>query len=340
MPDTLFRIASISKTITSVAVLLAVQDELGGLKLDTPALPFLQLEPAVLPGGRPDPRLDRITLRHLLQHTGGWDRKQSGDPMFRYFEASRALGIPSPPPLRQFLRWALARPLENEPGTKHAYSNLGFSLLGRAIERAAGRGYEQFCRDRVLRPAGCARMRIGRDRRRDRLPGETVYYDTDDKKVANIHEADGEREVPSPYGFATMENMDAFGGWVGSTVDLLRFLRAVEPDGPSPLLNRGAYDLMLQRPAGLAGRDSQGKELPVYYGLGWNVTPLSGGLMNYGHGGAMPGTSSLFYRIQSGTGWAAIFNARPEKGNLNSLLYRAAAQVKSWPEKDLFPDFA
>src|SRR5678815_4081309 len=70
-PDALFRIASVSKPITSAAVMTLVQD--GKLKLDDHVAPLIyDLTPA--PGATVDPRWDLITIRNLLDHTGGWDR--------------------------------------------------------------------------------------------------------------------------------------------------------------------------------------------------------------------------------------------------------------------------
>ena len=80
----------------------------------------------------------RITTRHLLQHTGGWDRDKSFDPMFRPREISRTLGVASPPGPRDILRYRLGQPFEFDPGTRYAYSNFGYCVLGRVIEKVTG----------------------------------------------------------------------------------------------------------------------------------------------------------------------------------------------------------
>ncbi len=74
-PDSLFRIGSISKCFTMVGILKLVEE--GKLDLDARAFELLGYEPA--PGVNPEPRLASITVRHLLTHTGGWDRDRSGD---------------------------------------------------------------------------------------------------------------------------------------------------------------------------------------------------------------------------------------------------------------------
>jgi len=102
-PASLFRIASISKPITAVAVMTLVQD--GKLKLDDHALHVLNLKP--LTGAKEDPRLVKITVRQLLQHTGGWDRDKSGDPMFKSVEIAKVAGMQPPADQRAIIRYML-----------------------------------------------------------------------------------------------------------------------------------------------------------------------------------------------------------------------------------------
>src|SRR5262249_60741998 len=84
----LFRIGSISKPITAVAILQLVEQ--GKLALNAGVWELLRLpEPS-------DRRWKRVTILHLLQHTGGWDRDESIDPMFRSAEIARALRVSQP----------------------------------------------------------------------------------------------------------------------------------------------------------------------------------------------------------------------------------------------------
>ena len=123
-PDSLFRIASLSKPITGVAVLKLVEDD--KLTLDASVFELLALG-AQLPEGRTlDNRWKQITLRHLLHHTAGWDRDKSGDPMFKSREISKSLGEPPPATPAQIIRWMLGRPLDSDPGARYAYSNFGY----------------------------------------------------------------------------------------------------------------------------------------------------------------------------------------------------------------------
>jgi CubicO group peptidase (beta-lactamase class C family) len=92
-PDSLFRIASLSKSLTSAAILKLMEE--GRLRLDDKAFDLLgDLKPR--PGATINPDLRKITIRNLLQHSGGWDRDQSFDPMFRSHDIAAAMGVPPP----------------------------------------------------------------------------------------------------------------------------------------------------------------------------------------------------------------------------------------------------
>ncbi len=138
-----FRVGSVSKPLTAAAVLHLA--ERGALSLEARAWELLGLdEPS-------DTRWKRITVLNLLQHTAGWDRERSFDPMF---------GPRSLPGTRELLREMLRRPLDFDPGARHAYSNFGYFLLGRIIERASGTAYEEHLRREVLAPLGISGMRV------------------------------------------------------------------------------------------------------------------------------------------------------------------------------------
>ena len=90
--NTTLRIASISKPITAVAVLLLVED--GKLKLDDYVLNYLVRDETYSLPKDADPAWSRVTVRHLLQHSGGWNRDKSKDPMFELPAITRALKLP------------------------------------------------------------------------------------------------------------------------------------------------------------------------------------------------------------------------------------------------------
>jgi N-acyl-D-amino-acid deacylase len=221
-PDALFRIASVAKPVTAAAVRLLAEQ--GRLSLDAPAFALLpQFTP--LPGASEDPRLARVTVRHLLAHSGGWDHAATFDPMFRSTEIAAATGTPAPASTDAIIRFMMGQPLSFEPGTRFSYSNFGYAVLGGVIERVTGTSYEQFVKESVLAPVGVTRMRLGRSLYADRMPDEVRYYHPG--IVDSVFPGIG--PVPVPYGGFHLEAMDAHGGWVASVVDLLRFEKAWVP---------------------------------------------------------------------------------------------------------------
>ncbi len=113
-PDSLFRIASISKPITAAAIMQLV--ERGKLKLDDHLVDLLDVRHERKPVPPGDPRLKDVTVRHLLQHRGGWDRDKSFDPMFRSVKLAKELGAEPPANSWQVITAMWSRPLDFEPG--------------------------------------------------------------------------------------------------------------------------------------------------------------------------------------------------------------------------------
>jgi len=334
-PDALFRIASLSKPITAAAVLVLVEQ--GRLRLDSGALDLLgPIEPP--PGKSLDPRLSRVTVRQLLQHTAGFDRQASGDPMFRSIEIARDLGVPPPASPEAVVRWMLGRPLDFEPGGRYAYSNFGYCLLGRIVQRIARQDYETAVQSLVLNPAGITRMRLGRSKAAGRLPGEVAYHVRPGAKPARSVFPDDREPVPPPYGTFFLESMDAHGGWVASAVDLVRFVTALDGTRKPGLLKPETFALIAAPPT-----PQIDPKHPARYGLGWALHPAGKGA-NWSHSGSLPGTMALMVRTHDGMTWAALFNARPADSealllDLDRTLWEAIRQVTRWPKHDLFPRY-
>ena len=337
--DSLFRIASISKSFTGVAVLKLVEE--GKLSLEAKAFPLLGIQPAVQSFVDPEPRLRAITIRQLLQHTGGWDRDQSFDPMFRSDRIARANLTPPPATSREVIRYMLSRPLDFDPGTRYAYSNFGYCLLGRVIEKVTGQKYEQFVREKILSPIGIQRMQLGMTLDGKQAAGEVCYYPSAQAEADNVFPGEP-RQVPWPYGGFHLEAMDAHGGWLASVVDLARFAAALDDPARSPLLKKESFATMQAPPAPPASRRADGSLEDSYYGCGWMVRPVGPeGRANYWHSGNLPGTNTLLVRRHDGLSWAVLFNQRSEDKQLpdsaiDAALHRAANSVRVWPEQDLF----
>ena len=135
-PTTRFRIGSMNKTFTAVATLQLV--EAGKLALDDTIGKHL-----------PDyPNKDvasKVTVRHLLTHTGG-----TGDIFGPEFDQHRLTLREH----RDYIQLYGSRGLTHEPGTRFEYSNYGYVLLGALIEKVSGESYYDFVRDNIFRPAG------------------------------------------------------------------------------------------------------------------------------------------------------------------------------------------
>ncbi|HEY3969149.1 MAG TPA: serine hydrolase domain-containing protein [Planctomycetaceae bacterium] len=338
-PSALFRIASISKPVTAIAVLQLVEQE--RLGLDERAFDKLRDDPALEPYGTPDPQTATITVRQLLQHTGGWDRDVSFDPMFRPIEIARVLNTNPPAGPADVIRYMGGRPLDFKPGERHAYSNYGYCVLGRIIEKVSGRSYEEFVKEQVLKPLGITRMQLGKTLRDGRAAGEVCYYEADEHRGPAVVGPDLGKDVPLPYGAWHLEAMDAHGGWIASAVDLVRFASAFDDPERCPILKSAMIAEMFARPEGLAGHDAEGKPKPTYYGLGWSVRPQANrpGL-NVWHTGSLDGTSTILVHRYDGLTWAILFNTRSSAAEkaparlIDPLMHVAAGKVQVWPTGD------
>jgi CubicO group peptidase (beta-lactamase class C family) len=331
-PGSLFRIASLSKPITAATIMLLVERD--QISLDDCVLQYL--DPTLYRGRIPgDARWADVTIRHLLQHTGGFDRELSGDPMFRPMRIAKALNSRTPVGVNEVIVYMLGQELDFDPGKRFAYSNFGYSLLGRVIERVTNEPYETAVRRSLLDPLGISSLRLGRSLESDRFEGEVRYHvDTERRSIFG-----GEKRllVSLPYGTWNHEALDSHGGWVGSAPDLLRFARVYSLDGDQNLLS---VESILESFSYPTFNEVESKRRAYWYGLGWFVRPLGGGRQNTWHRGFLPGAESLLVRRHDGLSWALFFNSRKDAMSLaeeiDPLVHEAAKLVMSWPDIDLF----
>lgn len=135
-PDRVFRIGSITKQFTAVAILLLEQD--GKLDLKAPITRYLP--------GYPAETGDTITVEHLLHHT-------SGVPSYTDEPGWLDKVIQDMTPDEMIARWQ-DKPLEFEPGARWKYSNSGYFMLGAIVEKVSGMSYEDFVERRIFQPLG------------------------------------------------------------------------------------------------------------------------------------------------------------------------------------------
>jgi CubicO group peptidase (beta-lactamase class C family) len=285
-PAHLFRIASVSKPITSVAVSQLIEQ--GKLKLDDKVF-----GPDGILGtdfGPPPYKthVAEIRLKHLLTHTaGGWQNDEA-DPMFRNTAMNH----------RQLITWAIAEvPLTNAPGEHYAYSNFGYCVVGRIIEKITGKPYERHVRESLLERCGVNDMRIAGNTLAERARGEVVYYAADGENAYDMN----------------VRRMDSHGGWLATATDLVRF----------------ATHLDLLRPESITAMTT-GTAANPQYACGWSVNRVP----NWWHGGSLPGTTSIMVRTASGFCWAALLNTREGRGDtggaLDDMMWEMVRKVKSW----------
>ena len=313
------RIASVSKPITAAATLLLVED--GKLKLDEKVLDLLAKHPSYSfdteVAIKSDPRWSTISVQQLLYHSAGWDREKSKDTVFQLVTVTQQLGLKKLARNDDILQYQLRQPLDFEPGSQYAYSNVGYCMLGRIIEAVSGQTYEEFVRERILSVAGMTQTRLGKTRLSDRASDESRYYTQKISQAPAVWELATEKKgttfemVAPTYGQWDLEVMDSFGGWTSTAQDLVRFIDAIDAE-KSPLLTEESRKLMLDSPS-FTDRSTAA----VWYGLGWNVRAVDDmGHNNYWHTGSFAGTSSLLVRRYDGYSWAIIFNVdRTRKGD-------------------------
>ncbi|BCX47469.1 penicillin-binding protein [Haloferula helveola] len=289
--DHRFRIASVSKPLTSIALFQLMED--GKLALDDKVLGPQGRLGMEIPELKLTPRLRSLTVHHLLTHTGGGWGNQRNDPMFRNPKLDHAALIEST--LRD-------DPLQHDPGEQYAYSNFGYCLLGRIIEKAAGVSYEGCVKDRLLKRCGIDGMEIAGNTRDERRPGEVVY-----------HSRNGDR----PYAM-NVRRMDAHGGWIARPSELINIL--VRVDGGKVRAD------VLKQPSG--ERMFTASTANPRYACGWAVNQVP----NRWHNGSLPGTASIAVITASGMCWAAMTNARtPGIGPaLDRLMWDLARCVPDW----------
>lgn len=316
-PVSRFRIASISKPITAVAVLQLV--EMGKLRLDDRVFEILDAPEPIENAPFADPRLADVTIKQLLQHRGGWDRDKSFDPMFRSVKWAEMCRCGPPAMPNDIIRAMHSQSLDFDPGSRYAYSNYGYCLLGRVIEKVSGQGYQDFVDVHIKRPLGITSMQLGKTRRDDRQVDEVCYYHPDD--AISVFASDLGEKVASPYGAWCLEAMDAHGGWIATAEDLIRFIDAIpfavastksRPNSIS-ILSRDSARLILARPVGHA------EDADSFYGLGWTIRPDQDQSFTVWHTGSLPGTATELTRRSDGRCFALLINSRHGNGGKNPL---------------------
>ncbi len=322
-PYNLFRIASVSKLITATAVMKLVESN----KLSLESRVFG--ENAILNDSiylsYKDKRVEDITVRQLLNHTAGWTSRW-GDPMFIPNVISKRMNIPYPVKSEDIIQFMLQKRLHYSPGTYCSYSNFGYTILEKVIEKASAMNYEMFVKTNILYPLEIFDMQIGKSYPWERLDLEVKYYEPQGSNLVPNH-LGGEEMVPQCYGGNDIETLGAAGGWVSSSTDLLKLIVAIDGfNEPADILSEESIhemtrtDFVGENPLGWRG---------IRKGKYWYRT------------GTLAGTSALIMRKDNGIEYVIIFNSSSWKGSefANDIKYmmdKTLSKITDWPEYDLF----
>ncbi|XP_060067712.1 uncharacterized protein LOC132547921 [Ylistrum balloti] len=309
-----FRLASISKPITAIVTMKLCES--GLLSLNDTVLGTKGII-GYKPTCKGDRRLTRITIEHLLQHSSGWDRDRVGDPVF--WKLEKVCPGQAPTAKETLVRFMMSRKLQFTQCKRHAYSNLGYLVLGMVLEKKLGMGYEDLvheCLGDVTRNT----MYVGTAKKSVEDFEEVEYYSNRDPSLAPSV-IPGEGLVTPQYGSFPMEDTGSYGGWVSSAVQLLGlFDRLSNTDPRVCILRPETFEKMLQRP-----KYENGEE---WYGLGLDVQD---GGQSWGHTGAMEGTSTTFLHHRSGVSWVLLLNSWSRDMDLDGLLKFSLSHVPHLP---------
>ena len=316
-----FRVASVSKLITAVAIMrlcetgkLTTQDFVFGEEGILCDSLFLNYR---------DKNIKKITVEHLLRHTGGFANPH-GDAAFNTDLVARYLGKELPLSMDDMVQYATRIRLRARPGGWFNYSNLGYIILSKVVEKASGMPYETYVKDSVLAPMGCYDMHLANNFSDEFLENEVKYYEVREAEPVPAYDG-SDTLVMKSRGGNDVHGLYGAGGWVASPVELLRFVSAIDNcPVKEEFLSQESIDFMTMysknfKPAGWATVTSRE----------WMRT------------GSMAGTSALIKAQKDGYTWVFISNSSSWTGpalsrRMGRDITRALQRVKKWPEVDYF----
>jgi CubicO group peptidase (beta-lactamase class C family) len=318
--NNIFRIASVSKLITAVAIMKLVDE--GKIKLTDKIFgpngffndpQYLDIK---------DKRIEDITVLNLLDHSGGWTQLY-GDPMFNPTLIAKKVGDSLPATPETYLKFVLSRNLHFTPGASYSYSNMGYMFLGLVIEKVTGFKYEDYVRQFILFPCGVYDMHIGKNLFEEKYPNEVRYHEQFGAEKIKAFDGDSAM-VAKVYGGNDITLLGGAGGWVASAVELAKLMVVIDGYDKIPdILSKQSIQLM-------AG----GLEKT----LGWRDIDENG---NWYRTGSFAGTAAMLCRRVDGIEWVLLCNTTSWEGphfsrSINRLMNKITNSVDRWPDRDLF----
>lgn len=297
-PDALFRICSMTKPITSVAVMMLYED--GRLLLDDPVSKYLPefASPKVLvksANGKPYtiPASREIRIRDLLRHTSGITYHWNGalGPLYKDANVGHGM-LPYDGTIEDSTKRLASAPLLFNPGERFEYS-LGVDVLGRLVEVVSGKPLDEFFRTRIFEPLGMKDTYFfPPEDKLDRLATAYTYYaDKGLNRFPDTPIAEGSFTYSADYPYRGSKKFFSGGAGLVSTVaDYARFCQMLLDGGKSGntrLLSRKTVELMTHDQLGTISPDTA-------IGFGFGIEGVKGPLANAGSPGQF-GWGGFFY---------------------------------------------
>ncbi len=284
-PASRFRLASVSKTFTGVAILKLVQD--GKLNLDAKVFGTGGVLANDYGTASYNANLVNITVRHLLQNvSGSWGAVSGGDvidqnPTYTY---------------KQLFDWIInTRPNPNVPGTVYDYSNVNFVLAGRIIEKISGKTYVNYIKEDIMASIGGTQTDIAGKTEAEKKQNEVTYY-------GQGNDANFTYNIAFP-------RRDADGGLITTATDLIRLINAIDGAATRPDILNTANLTLLTTPSAVYSS----------YACGIGIWSAENIWFNYG---SLPGTRAAFMRNANGVCVTLLLNSRVDpSGNENPFVF-------------------
>ena len=298
-PGHLLRVASVSKLLTAAGIMKLTEEHKVNLS-DHVFGPSGILNDTAYTALIKDKRYFDITVEQLLRHEGGFNNA-AGDPMFSTRFIMMQNHLTTPPSSDELIRIILRRRLGYTPGQSCKYSNFGYMLLSRIIERRSGMKYEEYMQRHLFEPAGCYDMHLAHNYYEGRRPNEVHYYMHDTAEPTPEFNNSG-RMVVKCYGENDIERLYGAGGWCASAPELCRFIASIDGrDGLTDVICAESVKKMTEDLHPAHG-----------FSLGWNTTPTRGPWVRTG---TLSGTSALVVLFPEGECWVMITNTSTWRGH-------------------------
>ena len=321
-PYHLFRIASVSKLITGIAIMKLVED--GQLALSSKVFGKNGILNSPAYTNYIDKRVEQITVYNLLTHTGGWTTRW-GDQMFIPKSIAKQMNCDLPVDISTIIKFVLSKKLHFTPGKYYSYSNLGYAILGEVIANISEQSYESYVQNEILLPLGIKNMHIGNSLYKDKDALEVRYYEQKDAtSVKSFYNSDS--IVPRSNGGNDIKTLGSAGGWISSTPELARLLVSINNKMDVP-------DILLPETIELMTQSIYNSEGPIGWKGSYNDV--------WWRTGTLAGTSAMVFKGKNDLSYVFITNTSSWKGSdftieINKMMHRALQSVSFWPEYDLF----